>query len=202
MNEGKSQTWFKYAAQILETYDIDYVGKSDTDTLLFLDKMTEFMDEYLPPAPFNRNILCGSVADKLWWWEQDSHSPQTEPSEEYFTEKYGKDLHLYVEGQIYIMSRDLAALVAKEAARHTQSYREGHEDHDISAMAFHSPKPIKLIIIALDQRFWQHRVKLKLGSNFHRIWDNELARMTKLLSGSQTDTLGGVEQITFARGKQ
>jgi hypothetical protein len=27
------------------TYDIDYVAKSDTETLLFLDKMTEFMDE-------------------------------------------------------------------------------------------------------------------------------------------------------------
>jgi hypothetical protein len=199
MNQGKSQTWFKYATQILETFDIDYVAKSDTDTLLFLDKMTDFMDDNLPPAPYNKNILAGSVADKLWWWEQDSHSPQRKPSEEYFTEKYGKDLHLYVEGQIYIMSRDLAAFVAKEAAQHTQSYREGHEDHDISAMAFHSPKPIKLIIIALEQRFWQHRVKLKLGSNFHRIWDNEMARMTNLLSGGQADTLGDVEQITLAR---
>ncbi len=42
MNEGKSQTWFKYAAQVLEAYDIDYVAKSDTDTLLFLDKMMDF----------------------------------------------------------------------------------------------------------------------------------------------------------------
>jgi hypothetical protein len=186
MNQGKSQTWFKYATQILEAYDIDYVAKSDTDTLLFLDKMTDFMDENLPPAPYNRNILAGSVADK-WWWEKDLHSAETEPAEGYFIEKYGKDLHLYVEGQIYIMSRDLADFVATEAAQHTQSYREGHEDHDISAMAFHSPKPIKLIIIALEQRFWQHRVKLKLGSNFHRIWDNEIARMTNLLSGSQAD---------------
>jgi hypothetical protein len=186
MNQGKSQTWLKYAAQILEAYDIDYVAKSDTDTLLFLDKMTDFMDENLPPAPYNRNILAGSVADK-WWWEQALHSPEKEASEGYFIEKYGKDLHLYVEGQIYIMSRDLADFVAKEAAQHTLSYREGHEDHDISAMAFHSSKPIKLIIIALEQRFWQHRVKLKLGSNFHRIWDSEIARMSNLLSGGQAD---------------
>jgi hypothetical protein len=187
MNEGKSQTWFKYAAQILEAYDIDYVAKSDTDTLLFLDKMMDFMDESLPPAPYNRNILAGSVVDK-WWWEKDLHSPETEPAEGYFIKKYGNDLHLYVAGQIYIMSRDLADVVGKEAgAEHTQSYREGHEDHDVSAMAFHSPKPIKLIIIAQDQRFWQHRVKLKRGAIFHRIWDSEVARMTKLLSGSQVD---------------
>jgi hypothetical protein len=84
------------------------------------------------------------------------------------------------------MSRDLADTVAKEAAQDTQAYREGHEDHDVSAMAFHSPKPIKLIIIALKQRFWQHRVKLKLGGmKFNRIWESEIARMTKLLSGSQ-----------------
>jgi hypothetical protein len=184
MNQGKSQTWFKYAAHILETYDIDYVAKSDTDSLLFLDQMLDFMDDNLPPAPYNRNILAGSVADK-WWWEQELHSQEKVPAEGYLIGKYGKDLHLYVEGQIYIMSQDLANVVAQEAARHDHSYMEGHEDHDISAMAFHSPKPIKLVIIALEQRFWQHRVKLKLGSNFHRIWDSEISRMTNLLSSSQ-----------------
>ncbi len=51
MNEGKSQTWFKYAAQILEAYDIDYVAKSDKDTLLYLDKMMDSMDEKLTPDP-------------------------------------------------------------------------------------------------------------------------------------------------------
>ncbi len=187
MNEGKSQTWFKYAAQVLEAYDIDYVAKSDTDTLLFLDKMIDFMDENLPPAPYNRNILAGTVVDK-WWWEKDLHSRAMKPEEEYFIEKYGKDIHLYVEGQIYIMSRDLADFVGKEAgAEHTQSYRVGHEDHDVSAMVFHSPKPIKLILIAQNQKFWKHRVKLKLGRNFRRIWDSEIARMTDLLSGSQAD---------------
>jgi hypothetical protein len=89
------------------------------------------------------------------------------PAEEYFIKKYGQDLHLYVEGQIYIMSRDLTDVVGKEAgAEHTQSYRAGPEDHDVSTMAFNSPKPIKLIIIAHDQKFWQHRVKLKLGPRF------------------------------------
>lgn len=196
MNEGKSQTWFKYAAELMETYEIDYVAKSDTDTLLFLDQLLLFVDENLPPAPYNRNILAGSVADK-WWWGNLLEAPENEPAEGYFIEKYGKDLHLYVEGQCYIMSKDLAQTVVQEAAalgggggaqpqQPQQTYLEGHEDHDISAMAFHSDKPIKLVIIALEQRFWQHRVKLKLGSNFHRIWDNEIARMKALVESEQT----------------
>jgi hypothetical protein len=115
------------------------------------------------------------------------------PAEEYFIKKYGQDLHLYVEGQIYIMSpksprrvpegETLLMLWAKRLVLSTRN----RKDHDVSAMAFHSPKPIKLIIIAHDQKFWQHRVKLKLGPSFRRTWDSEIARMTNLLSGSQAD---------------
>jgi hypothetical protein len=219
MNQGKSQTWFKYAAHILETYDIDYVAKSDTDTVLFLDKLLDFMDDNLPPAPYNRNILAGSVVDKYWWWEKQLMTSEKLWDERYFIKKFGhiihlyvegqiyimsRDLaneklwderyfikkfghiiHLYVEGQIYIMSRDLANVVAEEAARHDQSYIEGHEDHDVSAMAFHSPKAIKLVIIARDQRFWKHDVKLKFVERFHDVWDREIARMTDLLNSSK-----------------
>jgi hypothetical protein len=185
MNQGKSQTWFKYAAHILETYDIDYVAKSDTDTVLFLDKLLDFMDDNLPPAPYNRNILAGSVVDKYWWWEKQLMTSEKLWDERYFIKKFGHIIHLYVEGQIYIMSRDLANVVAEEAARHDQSYIEGHEDHDVSAMAFHSPKAIKLVIIARDQRFWKHDVKLKFVERFHDVWDREIARMTDLLNSSK-----------------
>jgi hypothetical protein len=95
MNQGKSQTWLKYAAQILKAYDIDYVAKSDSDTLLFLDKMMDFMDENLPPAPYNRNILAGSVVDKWWWWETDLHSSEKkEKKGTVFYQKVWKDLAL------------------------------------------------------------------------------------------------------------
>ena len=36
MNEGKSQTWMKYAATIAEEYDLDYVAKCDADSLFHL----------------------------------------------------------------------------------------------------------------------------------------------------------------------
>jgi hypothetical protein len=188
MNEGKSQTWFKYASEIMEAYEIDYVAKSDTDTLLYLDQLLAFIDENLPPAPYNRNVLAGSIADK-WWWG-DLHSEENKPTESFFIDKFGKDLHLYVEGQCYIMSKDLAQTVAREAAKgNRQDFLEGHEDHDISAFAWHSSKPIKLVIIALEQRFWQHRVKLKLGSNFHRIWDSEILRITELVGAGQVEKI-------------
>ena len=55
------------------------------------------------------------------------------------------------------------------------TYCEGHEDHDISAMAFHSPHPIKLMVIGRSHRFWEHPVKGE--PRWRRIWARETARM-------------------------
>jgi len=49
-------------------------------------------------------------------------------------------------------------------------------------VAFHTPKPIKLIIIALNERFWQHKVKMKLGRMWHSIWEKEAARLQKSIA--------------------
>lgn len=179
MNEGKSQTWFAYAAKVMKAYDIDYVSKADTDSLLHLDKYFEFAKDNLPPPPYNRNILAGTVADK-WWWTPDLESIQNRKRELYYTRKYGKDLHLYVQGQWYLMSLDLAETVTKEAPV-SGPYLEHHEDHDVSSMAFRASRPIHLIIIALEERHWQHRVKIKLGSNWRRIWDTEMERIQEVL---------------------
>jgi hypothetical protein len=72
------------------------------------------------------------------------------------------------------MSHDLAAAVAKEAPN-SSSYVEGFEDHDISAMAFHTDIPVHMIVIAKRQRFWEHPVKGK--TRWRRIWNRESARM-------------------------
>jgi hypothetical protein len=77
-------------------------------------------------------------------------------------------------GQCYILSHDLAAAVAKEAPN-SASYVEGAEDHDISAMAFHTPIPVHLIVIAKSQRFWEHPVKGE--TRWKRIWKRESSRM-------------------------
>lgn len=180
MNDGKSQTWLYYATTILETLGAQYVAKSDTDSVLFVDRALEFFHT-LPLHP--HNVLCGSVADKLWWSNLNPHK------EAYFVQKYGRNLHLYVQGQFYLMSLDLARTVVHEARDpHNRALYEGHEDHDISTLAFRSEQPIHLIVLALEQRFWKHRVKLKLGFNWHRIWDEEISRLQQVVAATQSKT--------------
>jgi hypothetical protein len=77
-------------------------------------------------------------------------------------------------GQCYILSHDLAAAVAKEAPN-SRSYTEDTEDHDISAMAFHTPIPVHMIVISRSQRFWEHPVKGE--PRWKRIWKRESSRM-------------------------
>jgi hypothetical protein len=83
-------------------------------------------------------------------------------------------VYCYSAGQNYILSRDLATFVAKEAVN-SRRYVEGHEDHDISTMAFHSPLPIHLVTVSKSQRFWEHPVKGE--ARWQRIWEREQARM-------------------------
>lgn len=51
MNDGKSQTWFYYASTLADDLGIDYVGKLDLDTMLYLDKFFASKEMHLPPAP-------------------------------------------------------------------------------------------------------------------------------------------------------
>lgn len=84
-------------------------------------------------------------------------------------------MYRYSAGQNYILSRDLAKFVAQEAVN-SRGYVEGHEDHDISTMAFHSPLPVHLVAVAKSQRFWEHPVKGE--KRWQRMWEREQARMS------------------------
>jgi Galactosyltransferase len=185
MNEGKSQTWFAYATKIMKQYDLDYVGKMDSDSLPYFDKFFDWARISLPPPPFNTGILAGAPVDKMWWTGTKKQLAD-DSREEYFKSKYGKVMHLYAAGQCYIMSRDLAETVVMEAPT-SEAYREGHEDHDISAMAFHSPKPISFHLLSLAQQFWRHPVKrFKNRVRMWRtLWHNENVRLKKVLERRQ-----------------
>lgn len=182
MNEGKSQTWFKFATTIMEKYDLDYTGKIDSDSLPYLDKFFNWAYTYLPPPPYNRGIIAGAPIDKMWW-SRNKAQINEDVNEDFFRASYGKVMHLYAAGQCYIMSRDLAHTVVLEAPK-SNSYREGHEDHDISAMAFHSPKPISFHFLSLQQQFWRHPVKRykKKVRLWRTRWHNENVRMKKVLN--------------------
>ena len=174
MNEGKSQSWMKYGADIAEKYDLDYVTKCDADAILHLHEFFKFAYHQLPPAPYNKNVYIGALRDKAYW---PRHTTQEDRIrfESYFGNNF-EGVHLYVAGQIYIVSTDLARFIGKEALESKCPYCEGHEDHDISAMAFHSPDPIKLVVVGRSHRFWEHPVKGE--PRWKRIWARETARMS------------------------
>jgi Galactosyltransferase len=192
MNEGKSQTWFKYAYNIMQEYpEISYVMKIDTDAILHLHEFFHFAYRHLPPPPYSGNAYVGALRDKAFWPSKKGISDiERETSEGFFGTEFG-GVHLYLAGQCYILSTNLARVVMAESqllhekpqtidkteeikSNHT-TYLEGHEDHDIAAMIFRSPEPVHLITIGRKQRFWEHPVKGQ--PRWRRIWLREVARM-------------------------
>ena len=186
MNEGKSQTFFYYASTIMDRYQntatpIEYAMKLDADAILHLHDFFLFAHEHLPPTPWNVNIFTGALRDKAGW-AKDMH-PQADLAryESYWGNEFD-GVHLYLAGQCYLMSYDLCKFVAQEAPfAKTRigkgGYLEGHEDHDVSAMVYHSPTPIHMITIGKSQRFWEHPVKGQ--PRWVRIEKRERARMNQ-----------------------
>jgi Galactosyltransferase len=200
MNEGKSQTWMYYGATIAEEYDLDYVAKCDADSIFHLHEFFHFAYKNMPPAPYNSMMYIGALRDKAYWPKHATEKERIQ-FESYFGMNYD-GVHLYIAGQLYILATDLAKYVGKEALANNCSYCEGHEDHDISAMAFHSPEPIKMVVIGRSHRFWEHPVKGE--PRWKRILAREQARMSgqpfegKLFTTNSSifDVLGPSADIT------
>lgn len=174
MNDGKSPTWMYYGSKLARKYDLDYVVKCDEDSILHLHEFFRFAYKHLPPAPYNTNVFVGAPRDKAFWPQLHNDTAEREQYEAYFGNVY-EGVHLYLAGQLYIMSADLAYFTGIEARRSNCSYCEGFEDHDVSALAFHSPDPLKLMLIGRPHRFWEHPVKS--GPRWKRIWDRESHRV-------------------------
>ena len=186
MNSGKSQTWFYYASLEMEKLGIEYVMKIDTDSLIYLDRYFTFADHSLPPAPYNKRILAGTPVDKAGWKLSED---DTKKQEAFFIQEYSS-LHFYAAGQMYMLSQDLAAGVSYVAAQPnvTKTYLAGHEDHDVSTMAFLAlqyeiDNPIKFVMIPQVHNWWLHNLKFKFGiSKWKATWDAEISRMGRMYS--------------------
>jgi hypothetical protein len=179
MNEGKSQTFFYYASTVMEEFGFEYAMKLDADALLHLHDYFLFTHNHLPPKPYNTNIFGGALRDKAGW---PAGNAVDQPRKESFWGIEFEGVHLYLAGQMYFMSLDLCQFVANEApyskVRLAEGgYLEGHEDHDIAAMVFHSPTPIHMVTIGKSQRFWEHPVKGE--PRWKRIVKRETARMSR-----------------------
>ena len=119
--------------------DIYYAMKFDSDASLLFHRFLKFAQKELPPTPYYRRIYAGILRDKHRW-NQTQSDPTVMRKEGYWRQEYER-VHVYLAGQCYLMSRDLVEWVVEEAPR-SSAYLEGEEDHDLSAMVFHSPKPL------------------------------------------------------------
>ena len=182
MDKGKSQTWFYFAGKEAEEYEIDYVAKQDEDTLPYLDEYLDFVDNSLPPYPYNSRTLAGLFVNKVTSWEL--WKKERKSSEDFFWNNYNS-IHVYAEGSNYILSTDLCAMVAKVGSKGLGVAAGGYEDHDVSVMAFMGldKYPIRLVPIPKLKYnhctyIWKHGIKIKrLGwSRMQSFFESEINR--------------------------
>ena len=93
---------------------MDYVMKIESNTFLDLEKF--FSVPFLPPAPYNINILGGALRNKAFW---DGKKGNTEKDAinrlQSFWGNEFDGVHLYMSGECYFFSSDLAKFVAEES---------------------------------------------------------------------------------------
>lgn len=148
MEDGKTATFFKFGAEMSKLYNIDYINKLDDDTIVSPKLLFEFMDDELPPFPYNRRIFGG----RAW----GSRTGQV----------------YYGAGQYYFLSSDLADFVsntlsAKDRYALSHSKRKT-EDADMGKFLWTHNRPLKFIDLSLH-RFWEHGQKSE--EDFKKEWD-------------------------------
>ena len=153
MNEGKSQTWFKYAASVMDQYDIDYAIKTDMDSLIIMDHFFDFVKNYLPPA--GKRIYAGVLADKAFWGGS-RYGVDGAATVNYLREQ--AMVQIYMAGPLYVLSKDIVKWVSSKSFVN-ESWYEKIEDHDVGMRVYDYPEPIQTIRIQEDQRFWVHPAK-------------------------------------------
>ncbi len=127
LEDGKSQTFFKYASMLSKEIQFDYVGKIDSDTLLFLPAFLDFAAIHLPPRQL---LVYGGNPHDRNACDTNSHDSHTCP-----LELVGQ---LYMGGSFYWMSPDLAEFITSNAVPRSQ-LTVRHEDIDIGNFVFTYP---------------------------------------------------------------
>jgi len=136
-DDGKSVTYFKFGQSIATQFGIDYIGKTNSDSLIDMNLYLDFLMNDLAPAPYNRRTYGGST-----WTNNDKSS-------------------IYAAGQFYFMSADLAeyiSVIMSHERRMELTNTRPYEDMDVGAFVFSHPRPIKFISLS-QYTFWAHHLK-------------------------------------------
>lgn len=132
MEHGKSPTFLKYIASIAKASGLDFVAKIDDDTVMAMPLLLEFINDDLPPAPYNHGIYGGFFV----------------PSK--------KRQQIYAQGQFYFMSVDLAEYVGSSmSAAEREKHSEFIEDLDMGTFVQSLGRPTKIIDLS-SSVFWLH----------------------------------------------
>ena len=154
MEYGKSPTYLKFAANLAKEYGIDYVAKTDDDSVIAPWSLLEFLEEDLPPMPYNIRIYAGS--------------PRLSRVKN----------HIYAAGEFYMMSSDLADYVGNVL---TPAERLGMmlprvptEDLDMGTFVHSHPRVVKFLNMN-QRRIWIHPKKTEW--EFRKSWRREVRRL-------------------------
>jgi hypothetical protein len=134
MIEGKSQTWFKYAVTVLDSHYFDYIGKIDTDTVLFPGPFLRFGLSAFPTFPNNTRVYGGH------YLQPDVRFP----------------FPAFMHGKMYLLSPDLARFIVSPSCNRS-ALMFPSECIAISNFVHSHPLPIQRWRIA--SRFFAHPVK-------------------------------------------
>jgi hypothetical protein len=177
MNDGKTPTFFYFASQVARKYGIGYIMKCDSDSGIFFDKLLQFKDTQLPPTTSHSNsempVLASVLVNKATWKLDKSTHPAKEA---FWDNSYYSGMHLYLAGQMYILSVDMAEVMVEEARRiannnqndedndTNQTYLWHHENKDATSMAevgaaARGYPALRWIQITTYGFFWQHGMK-------------------------------------------
>jgi hypothetical protein len=173
MNDGKTESWFAYAAEELQ--GIDYVAKADSDSLISIPQLLSHINGFLPPSDLHPKIYggylneyeacggAGELCDKL----------------------RGK---VYMSGQFYFLSIDLARYISSQKVREQPFITTHNEDSDLGFRVLSYPEPISLFTCN-GAKFWVHPLKSE------NEWTDEYRKMADDWFGVSTSSwIGGLHE--------
>jgi hypothetical protein len=104
MNEGKTPTFLYWASQVAKQWNIPYISICDSDTFVRLQTtMLQFLENELRTATpdIAPPILTGALRHKAYW-------KLLPTKEKFWRETFYSGMHVYLSGEFYKMSQDLA----------------------------------------------------------------------------------------------
>jgi hypothetical protein len=182
MNQGKTPSWFQYAATLMaEDHDFpsllfDYIGKLDTDTLLYIPKFVEMVEQTLQPYPHNTRIYGGTEMLQTPCDPADGATTTTPPTSNVLgvdaTSSACKppNAATYMSGQFYFLSPDLVKYVTSQELfldPKRNDLKVVDEDYGMGRWVHSHPLPIHSVSF---RRAWAHSSELKYPKEFVKQW--------------------------------